>query len=196
MVNLLNIYQKRTREYLTRDELEKLLSASRNPENTRNPARDYCMLLLMFRHGLRVSELCALRLSDVNVEAKELHVKRLKGSDSGAHQLYNIEVPAVKAWLAERAKMNVPEDCETLFVSERRKPMNRRTVWVMIDRLAAAAGLKGLDIHPHMLRHSCGYDLINKGTDVRIMQDYLGHRSISTTVRYTRLNRERFASLF
>jgi type 1 fimbriae regulatory protein FimB len=192
----LNGQRKRTREYLTQEELGKLLAASQDPTNSRNPTRDYCMLLLMFRHGLRVSELCAIRLSDVNVTTKELHVKRLKGCDSGPHELYNGESGAIKAWLVEREKMNPSANCDTLFISERRKPLSRCTVWVMIGRLAAAAGLDHLDIHPHMLRHSCGYALVNKGTDIRIIQGYLGHRSISSTVRYTNLDSKRFAKLF
>ena len=196
MGNSLNGYRKRTREYLTQEELGKLLAASQDPMNSRNPARDYCLLLLMFRHGLRVSELCAMRLCDVNVATKELHVKRLKGCESGPHELYNGESGAIKAWLVEREKMNPPANCDTLFISERRKPLSRCTVWAMIGRLAEAAGLSHLDIHPHMLRHSCGYALVNKGTDIRIIQGYLGHRSISSTVRYTHLNSKRFAKLF
>jgi type 1 fimbriae regulatory protein FimB len=196
MGTLLNAVRRRSREYLTQEELAKLLAASQDLEKTRNPARDYCMLLLMFRHGLRVSELCAMRLSDISAMTKELHVKRLKGCDSGSHELYNGESAAVKAWLVEREKMNPPADCDTLFISERRKPVSRCTVWVMIGRLAEAAGLEHLSVHPHMLRHSCGYALINKGTDIRIIQGYLGHRSISSTVRYTNLDRKRFAKLF
>ena len=184
----------RTREYLTQAEMDRLLSASK--ETSRNPVRDYCALLLMFRHGLRVYELCAIRLSDINVETKEFHVNRLKGCDSGPHELYNGESSAVKAWLIERAKMNPPADCDTLFISERRKPLSRCTVWVMIGLLARAAGLEHLELHPHMLRHSCGYALVNKGTDIRIIQGYLGHRSISSTVRYTKLDSKRFAKLF
>jgi site-specific recombinase XerD len=66
----------------------------------------------------------------------------------------------------------------------------------MIGQVATAAGLAHLDIHPHMLRHSCGYNLVNKGTDIRIIQGYLGHRSISSTLRYTNLDSKRFAKLF
>jgi type 1 fimbriae regulatory protein FimB len=185
---------KRTREYLTADEIRKLLTAAKTA--SRNPVRDYCALLLMFRHGLRVSELCAIKLSDINVNTKEFHVNRLKGCDSGAHELYSGESPAVKAWLLERAKMNVPADCDTLFVSERRKPLSRITVWHMIGLVAKAAGLDHLSIHPHMLRHSTGFNLVNKGTDIRTIQGYLGHRSISSTVRYTALDSRRFAKLF
>jgi type 1 fimbriae regulatory protein FimB len=117
----------RSREYLTRDEVDKLLTASKR--RTRNPIRDYAILLLMFRHGLRVSELCQLKLSDVNVTSKEIHVHREKGSDSGVHELLNGEPTAVRAWLNERAKMELPRDCDTLFISERGKPIDRRTVW-------------------------------------------------------------------
>jgi len=188
-----SVRKERRREYLTAEEIAKLLSASKT---TRNPERDYCMLLLMFRHGLRVSELCTLKLSDINLDTRELHVNRLKGCDSGPHPLYNGETAAVRAWLAKRAEMNPPESCDTLFISERRKPLSRVTVWLTITETARAAGLEHLEIHPHMLRHSCGYALVNKGTDIRIIQGYLGHRSISSTVRYTKLDSKRFAKLF
>jgi type 1 fimbriae regulatory protein FimB/type 1 fimbriae regulatory protein FimE len=98
--------------------------------------------------------------------------------------------------LLERAKMAPPEECDTLFISERRKPLSRVTVRHMIGLIAKAAGLEHLDIHPHMLRHSTGYALVNKGIDIRIIQGYLGHRSISSTVRYTKLDSRRFAKLF
>jgi type 1 fimbriae regulatory protein FimB len=185
---------KRRREYLTQDEIDKLLAASKT--SSRNPLRDYCILLLMFRHGLRVSELCSIRLSDIDVEAKTFHVKRLKGCDSGPHEFYNGESQAVKAWLIERSKLNPPESCDTLFISERRKPLSRVTVWLMIRQTAGSAGLEHLEIHPHMLRHSTGYALVNKGVDIRVIQGFLGHRSISSTVRYTKLDSKRFAKLF
>ena len=185
---------KRSREYLTADEIGKLLTAAKSA--TRNPVRDYAALLLMFRHGLRVSELCSIKLSDIDVKHKTFHVNRLKDCDSGPHDLYNGESQAVKAWLVERAKMKVPADCDTLFVSERRRPLSRITMWHMIGLVAKAAGLAHLDIHPHMLRHSCGYALVNKGTDIRIIQGYLGHKAISSTVRYTTLDSRRFAKLF
>jgi len=188
-----SVRKERRREYLTAEEIAKLLSAS---NTSRNPERDYCMLLPMFRHGLRVSELCTLKLSDINLDTRELHVNRLKGCDSGPHPLYNGETAAVRAWLAKRAKMNPSESCDTLFISERRKALSRVTVWLMLTETARAASLEHLEIHPHMLRHSCGYALVNKGTDIRVIQGYLGHRSISSTVRYTKLDSKRFAKLF
>ena len=69
-------------------------------------------------------------------------------------------------------------------------------VWTMIRNIAEVAGLDDLNIHPHMLRHACGYNLINRGTDVRMVQSFLGHRSIQSTVRYTELAPNRFANLY
>jgi len=184
---------RRKREYLTQEEIDKLLTAAKAA--SRNPERDYCLLLLMFRHGLRVSEACSLKLSDIDLENKLFHVRRLKGCDHSAHDLYNGESSAIRAWLTEREKMNPPTELDTLFISERRKPMSRITVFHLVRTIAAAAGLEHLSIHPHSLRHSCGFALIQKA-DVRVVQDFLGHRSISSTVRYTKLNRSRFAKLF
>jgi type 1 fimbriae regulatory protein FimB len=186
--------KERRREYLSANEIDKLLVAAKSA--TRNPERDYCALLLMFRHGLRVSELCTLQLSDINLELRELYVRRVKGSDSGVHPLFNGETQAIQAWLRKRAEMNPPLSCQELFLSERRRPMSRVSVWVMVRHIAAAAGLEALAVHPHCLRHSTGFDLINKGTDVRVVQSYLGHRAISSTVRYTKLDSRRFAKLF
>jgi site-specific recombinase XerD len=174
--------------------MNNLLTAAKTA--SRNPARDYCALLLMFRHGLRVSELCMIKLSDINVQTKEFHVNRLKGCDSGPHELYPGEPAAVKAWLLERAKMNPPAGVDTIFISERRTPLSRITVWHMIGLVAKAAGLEHLSIHPHMLRHTTGYSLVNRGADIRVIQGYLGHRAISSTVRYTALDSKRFAKLF
>ena len=175
----------RTREHLTPEEVNKLLDGCKAQDVSRNPERDYCILLLMFRHGLRVSEVCSLQLSDVDVKEKLIHVKRLKDCESGTHPLFNGEPRAVAAWLRCRYKMQ-PQG-NTLFVSERRKPLARSAVWALIKKVATAAGLADLNIHPHMLRHACGYNLVNKGTNVRIIQSFLGHKSIQSTARYTAL---------
>jgi site-specific recombinase XerD len=189
---------KRTREYLTQAEMDRLLAASKDPTNSRNPARDYAMLLLMFRHGLRVSELCEIKVTDINVDTRSFHVTRKKGSDDGPHELFNGEPAVIKAWLTERAKMCASTEtaCDTLFISERRKPLHRSAVWAMVQKLAKPAGLEHLSLHPHMLRHSTGYALVNKGTDIRIIQGFLGHKAITSTVRYTKLDSKRFAKLF
>ena len=142
----------RRREHLQEDEMKKFLAASKTA--TRNPVRDYAIMLLMFRHGLRVSELCDMKLGDINLETKEFHVPRKKGCDDAAHPFYNGESAAIAKWLVKRRAMKVPPEVDTLFVSERRQPLNRGTVHLAVRIIAQAAGLGHLEVHPHMLRHS------------------------------------------
>ena len=178
------------RKHLVAAEVEKLMEAAKG---SRNAARDRCLLLLMFRHGLRVSEACGLRLSQVDVESRVLHVARLKQGLSTTHPLRGDELRVIKAWLVERARMKPETDA--FFISERRRPLSRKTVWFMIGRYGALAGLP-VEAHPHMLRHACGFALAAQGADTRLIQDYLGHRNIQHTVRYTATNPARFERLW
>jgi len=178
------------RKHLVSAEVEKLIAATKG---TRNEARDRCFLLLMFRHGLRVSEACGLVLSQVDTESRVLHVARLKKGLSTTHPLRADELRAIKAWLADRGKMK--PDTDSFFVSERRGPLSRKTAWLAIRKYGEAAGLP-LPAHPHMLRHACGFALADQGADTRLIQDYLGHRNIQHTVRYTATNPARFDKLW
>lgn len=189
-----NTRRERNREHLTPDELQKLLDAVKTPGLSRNPERDYCLLLLMAHHGLRVSEACTLKLSDVQVNEKSIYIKRLKSGKSTSHPLFNGEVRALKEWLKIRA--STQSEYDTVFLSEQRKPLSRRTVWLMMDKYAKAAGLDALAVHPHMLRHACGYHMANRGNDLRLIQEFLGHRSVSNTVRYTEVSPTRFANVW
>ena len=178
------------RKHLVSAEVEKLLEAAKS---SRNAARDRCLLLLMFRHGLRVSEACGLKLAQVDIESRVLHVKRLKAGLSTTHPLRGDELRMIKLWLAERAKMKPNTDA--FFLSERRGPLSRKTAWVMIRDYGKQADLP-LEAHPHMLRHACGFALADQGADTRLIQDYLGHRNIQHTVRYTATNPARFERLW
>ena len=178
------------RKHLAAAEVEKLLTVTKG---TRNKARDKCLVLLMFRHGLRVSEACGLVLSQVNMASRVLHVARLKQGLSTTHPLRGDELRAIKIWLAVRAKME--PDTDAFFVTERRGPLSRKTAWVMIRDYGRLAGLS-VEAHPHMLRHACGFALADQGADTRLIQDYLGHRNIQHTVRYTATNPARFERLW
>ena len=178
------------RKHLTAREVERLITATRG---SRTELRDRCLILLMFRHGLRVSEACALKLHQVDLESRVLHVARLKKGLSTTHPLRSDELRTIKAWLTERARLGPAGD--TFFVSERRAPLNRRTAWVAIRRYGELAELS-VETHPHMLRHACGYALADQGADTRLIQDYLGHRNIQHTVRYTATNPARFERLW
>jgi type 1 fimbriae regulatory protein FimB len=178
------------RKHLVSAEIEKLMDVAKG---SRNAARDRCLLLLIFRHGLRVSEPCGLRLSQVDTDSRVLHVARLKKGLSTTHPLRGDEIRAIKAWLIKRAQMKPETDA--FFISERRGPLSRKTAWVMIRTYGELAGL-AVDAHPHMLRHACGFALADQGADTRLIQDYLGHRNIQHTVKYTATNPARFERLW
>jgi type 1 fimbriae regulatory protein FimB len=178
------------RKHLTGREVERLIEATKG---SRNEARDRCLLLLIFRHGLRVSEACRLKLDQVDTESRVLHVARLKGGLSTTQPLRGDELRAVKAWLIQRARMKPTG--KAFFVSEQRQPLHRSTVNLALRKYSAAASLPLL-AHPHMLRHACGFALADQGADTRLIQDYLGHRNIQHTVKYTATNPARFQKLW
>jgi type 1 fimbriae regulatory protein FimB len=178
------------RKHLSGREFERLLEAVKG---SRNEVRDRCLVLLTFRHGLRVSEACGLVLEQVDVENRVLHVARLKRGLSTTHPLRGDEIRAIKAWLVERARMKAPG--RSFFLSEQRKPLHRSTVNLLVHKYGEKARLP-VAVHPHMLRHACGFALADQGADTRLIQDYLGHRNIQHTVRYTATNPARFEKLW
>jgi type 1 fimbriae regulatory protein FimB len=182
--------RKAGRDYLTGLEVGKLIAATRG---SRNEVRDRCLLLLIFQHGLRVSEACRLKLDQVDTNGKVLHIARLKRGFSTTHPLRGDELKAIGAWLKQRARMKPTG--KSFFVSEQRRPLHRSTVNLMLDTCSKAAALP-FSAHPHMLRHACGFALADQGADTRLIQDYLGHRNIQHTVRYTAANPARFEKLW
>jgi type 1 fimbriae regulatory protein FimB len=112
------------RKHLSGGEFERLLDAIKGG---RNEIRDRCLVLLMFRHGLRVSEACGSVLEQVDVESRVLHEARLKGGLSTTHPLRGDEIRAIKAWLVQRARLKAPGKAlgRTFFLSEQRKPLHR-----------------------------------------------------------------------
>ena len=175
----------RAREYLTEAEVEQLCQAAR--KRGRYGQRDAAMILLCYRHGLRVSELVALQWQQVDLNAGRLHVTRLKGSDDSVHPLSGAELRVLRS-----IKRDQPAGSRHLFLSERGAPISTAGFARMLTRTAEAAGLAELQVHPHMLRHAAGFKLANDGHDTRAIQLYLGHRQIQHTVRYTQLSSGRF----
>ncbi len=147
--------------------------------------RDATMILVVFRHGLRASEAVDLRWDQVDFNRAVLHVRRVKQGTPGVHPLSGSELRALRRLQRES------EASPFVFLSERRTPFTTAGFARMIERAANAAGLK-LKVHPHMLRHACGFALANAGHDTRALQAYLGHRNIQHTVRYTELVSSRF----
>jgi type 1 fimbriae regulatory protein FimB/type 1 fimbriae regulatory protein FimE len=174
---------RRTREHLTPQEVEKLIMAASRVG--RYGHRDATLILLAYRHGLRVSELVALRWDQVDLEQGLLHVSRLKHGVPSTHPLRGPEIRAVRR---VRREFGISP---YVFTTERRGAMTDSSVRKIVARAGEHAQL-GFPVHPHMLRHACGFKLANEGHDTRAIQHYLGHRNIQHTVRYTEMASERF----
>ncbi|MBH2766610.1 tyrosine-type recombinase/integrase [Serratia marcescens] len=175
----------RQRKYLTREEVQHLLAV------TGNRIRDCCMIKMCFIHGLRVSELTGLRLENYDPLSQKIHIRRLKGGGSTTHPILPEVALLLHRWLCER-NQSPGRHTPWLFTSRSGGRLSRQRVYQLIRDYGAFAKLPLL-IHPHMLRHACGYGLAENGNDTRLIQDYLGHRNIRHTVLYTAGNAERFA---
>jgi integrase len=176
------------RKYLTPDQARRVIEAS--SKVGRQGDRDKLLLTLIYRHGLRVSEAVDLRWSDFDLDApksRTLYVRRLKGSKDATHTLEPDTVRMLKRAQADADGLYV-------FRSERGGPMSVDTVQLIVKRAGEVAGLE-FQIHPHMLRHACGFTLAEAGTDTRLIQDYLGHKDIKNTVVYTETSARRLASV-
>jgi type 1 fimbriae regulatory protein FimB/type 1 fimbriae regulatory protein FimE len=173
----------RTREYLTEAEVERLVETAKA---NRYGHRDATMILMAYRHGLRVSELVDLRWDQIDFDTANLAVRRTKKGSPSTHPILGDELRALR-------RLNREQEPKSSFVftSERGSPFTTAGFARLVERAGAAAGL-GFKAHPHMLRHACGFALANKGHDTRALQAYLGHKNIQHTVRYTELSPDRF----
>ena len=151
--------------------------------------RDATMILIAYRHGLRAGELCALRWDQVDLERGLIHVRRLKNGTPSVHPVGGTEIRALRRIKREQL------ESRHVFLTERRAPMTTAGFRKMITRISGEAEFP-FPVHPHMLRHACGYKLANDGQDTRSVQHYLGHKNIQHTVRYTELSPERFNSFW
>ena len=181
--NTVNSPVARTREYLTSAEVEGLMAAAR--KSSRYGHRDATMILLAYRHGLRASEVSDLQWHQVELTAGRLHVRRSKRGTPSVHPIQGDELRALR-----RLQREQPPG-PYIFCSERGGPMTAKSFHTLIARLGERAGMV-FPIHPHMLRHGCGYALANAGHDTRAIQAWMGHKNIQHTVRYTELAPDRF----
>lgn len=174
---------------LTNDEVESLL-AQPDPE-TFLGARDKAILEVLYACGLRVSELCALKISDVD----DTFIRVLgKGSKERLVPIGRKAIEAIDHSLLFRDL--VDSDRNTLlFVSKSGRPIQRTVVWEMVKKYATQAGILKV-ISPHTLRHSFATHLLDNGADLRVIQEMLGHSSISSTDRYTHISHSRLQDAF
>jgi type 1 fimbriae regulatory protein FimB len=168
------------RDYLTPPEANRLIHAAGTIGRQR--LRDQVLLRLIYRHGLRAAEARHVKWTHLNLDAprdKTIHVFRVKGSNDSVHTLDRDEVAALR-------KLQTAATGPFVFVSERGGVLSADMVAHIVGRAAQRAAI-GFHVHPHMLRHAAGHMLANAGTDTRLIQDFLGHRDIRNTMRYTRL---------
>lgn len=173
----------RTREYLTEAEIAKLREVAKG---NRHGHRDATMILTAFRHGLRACELVDLRWDQIDFDTANLAVRRAKRGTPATHPIMGDEMRALRKLQREQEPKS-----PFVFTSERGAPFTTAGFARMVERSGEAAGL-GFKVHPHMLRHACGFALADKGRDTRALQGYLGHKNIQHTVRYTELSPTRF----
>jgi type 1 fimbriae regulatory protein FimB len=148
------------------------------------------MIQTMFWHGLRVSELCQLKTSDLDTNTGRLIVKRLKAGMPTTHPVRPEVLRTLKRYLKSR-----DSQLRILFINERGDQFDRSSINYLLKQLSKKAGLD-FSVNPHMLRHGCGYALANMGHDTRLIQDFLGHKNIQHTVIYTRTSAKRFEEIW
>jgi integrase len=180
----------RDREYLLESEITRLITAAKSNADVFLATRNHLIILLSYRHGLRISELTALTWNQIELEEARIHIKRLKGSNSGVHPM-----AADECRLVAKLRKNQPTKSPWLFTSKSGLVLTRDGVSKALASICAIAKLE-IKFHHHMMRHSCDYALAAKGNDTRLIQEYLGHRSIEHTVGYTALAADRFDSLW
>jgi site-specific recombinase XerD len=167
---------------LSPQEMLALLKAAKN-----HSTRDWAMILLAYRHGLRASEVCGVKLADVDLKAGSISIRRLKGSLHTIQPLYQHrgqplldETAALRAWLRKRSA----DGSDFLFTSQKGGKLGRTQLFRNFQTVAESAGLEVQKRHPHVLKHSLASHLVAGNAHLALIRQALGHRSISSTMQY------------
>lgn len=170
-----------------------------SPSSEPRRARDQLILELLYGSGLRVSELCSLDLSSVEPRSGKLELRVLgKGDKERIVPLGRAAAAALSQYLAQRSQLPSPPtacDPKALLVNRDGHRLSVRTVQKLVQRYGVH-GAGRADLHPHALRHSCATHMLEGGADLRAIQEFLGHTSLSTTERYTHLSVERLLAVY
>jgi type 1 fimbriae regulatory protein FimB/type 1 fimbriae regulatory protein FimE len=178
----------RTREYLLPEEVSAMRSAIKKFKG-RHAHRDSTLILLIYRHGLRVAEVASLRWEQIDWNGGTIYVKRVKKGTPSVQPLSGLEIRSLR-----HLQRDYPAS-PYIFQSSRLGPLAHDTIAGIVEQAGELAGLP-FPIHAHMLRHGTGYYLANRGIDTRTIQSYLGHKNIQHTVRYTELASTKFQGLW
>jgi type 1 fimbriae regulatory protein FimE len=172
------------RKFLTEAEVEQLAKAA-------SSHRDRTMIMVTFRHGLRANEVVGLKWGQVNLTTALMTIYRSKYGRDATHPIPGGELRDLRRLYREA---DHTDDGSFVFISRLGAPMTTRAFGQMVERVAVVAGVS--DVHPHALRHACGYKLALQGTSMRVIQHYLGHRRLASTEIYTEHAPADFRGLF
>ncbi len=184
---------------LSEAEVSQLLEAAQGVE----PAgyRDRAILELLYGTGMRISELCGLSLGDLDLNDRLVRVLG-KGSKERVLPVGRYAAEAIAEWLGDEGRPQIaPEswarrgDAEAVFLNVRGGRLTRQGAWGVVRKYAELVGLED-KLHPHVLRHSCATHLLEHGADIRSVQELLGHASLTTTQRYTKVTVERLRTVY
>jgi site-specific recombinase XerD len=157
--------------------------------------RNHAMILLAFRFGMRASEVCNMRIADIDRKNGTSTIRRLKGSKTSVGQMTNVQGQpllsisrVLNAWLDERQTWNDASDF--VFVSQKGGKLDRSAFFRMFQAVATAAGMRSEKCHPHALKHSLGFAMVEANRSLTTIQNALGHRSVSSTGIYAQPSRE------
>ncbi|MBZ5697657.1 MAG: tyrosine-type recombinase/integrase [Acidobacteriia bacterium] len=167
---------------LSPQEMLSLLKAAR-----KQSTRDWAMILLAYRHGLRASEVCGIKLADIDLKTSSISIRRLKGSLHTIQPLYQHrgqplldETAALRAWLRKR----LADGSDYLFTSQKGGKLDRTQFFRNFQTIAESAGLSVEKRHPHVLKHSLASHLVAGNANLALVRQALGHRSINSTMQY------------
>jgi type 1 fimbriae regulatory protein FimB len=162
------------RNFLTLDEVKKLFKSISDP-------RDYCLCYLAYRHGLRVTEVCAIKMSAIDLAGLRIWCERLKGSVSGYHVYNRAEAEVINTWLTAR------QSHSPYLFPGKSGAISRKTVDKLFKRYCERAKLPRSKSHIHILKHSIAVHMLEAGADIKLVQELLGHRNIQNTLVYAQL---------
>ncbi|MCM8784663.1 MAG: site-specific tyrosine recombinase XerD [Candidatus Omnitrophica bacterium] len=178
--------EKKLPDVLTEQEVEKLLNVEKI---SRKHLRNLAILELFYSSGLRISELCNLKLSNIDLENGFIKVKG-KGNRERICLLNKTAIELLRQYLKERNGID-----SYLFLNNQNKKISRQSVWKIVKKYAKYAGIEK-NVKPHTLRHTFATHLLERGLDLRVLQELLGHKSIATTEIYTHLNRKKIKEIY
>jgi len=187
--------EKKLPRFLEYEEVKKLLSTP--PVNTWLGARDRAILETLYSTGIRVSELVALNMDDIDFLGEVVHV-RGKGKKERITPIGSSALQVIQHYMEyrnKRAQSNGNFDSKVLFVNKHGRRLSTRSVRRKMDKYLKMSGLDP-DISPHTLRHSFATHMLNNGADLRSVQELLGHQSLSTTQIYTHLTTTRLKEVY